>query len=73
VSDLAAAWRPGDPIQPIKQPRVGDVLANGCSYPTTVTRVYRQGLRIDVRDRLGRPWEFHRHPDGHWSLIERPT
>lgn len=72
AEEVAAAWRPGDRTRSIKQPRKGDLLANGCSYPTRVTRVYREGLRIDVVDRLGREWEFHRHPEGWWSLIARP-
>lgn len=55
----------------VKRPSVDDVLANGCSAPTTVTRVYGNGQVIDVVDRLNRRWQFERAPGGHWTVIEQ--
>jgi len=58
----------GTPVDRPRQPRVGDVLDIRVGH-VTVTAVYRYGLRLQVRDRLGRTWYPERAPAGCWVRI----
>lgn len=59
------------PVDLCKRPNVGDTL-EAFTDQLTVTRVYRDGVRVRVTDRIGREWTLERHPTrGHWTRTAR--
>jgi hypothetical protein len=50
-----------------KRPRVGDVI-DGPTGPERVVRVYANGVRLDIVDRLERSWQRQRARSGWWLL-----
>lgn len=50
----------------VRRPKVGDVI-EWRTGPVEVRRVFRDGVKLEVYDALGRDWTIERAESGWWT------